>query len=86
MNGELPVPQNWEDVDALGESMKAYNTSKVWAAVVDGELGLQNGQQEFRNYYTNEILGMCIFTVRGLRVKPKLMDHKLRSRTKNFKI
>ena len=54
MKGELPVPQNWEDVDALGESMKVYNTSKIWAAVVDGDLGLQNEQQEFRNYYTNE--------------------------------
>ena len=59
MKGELPVPQNWEDVDRLGESMKVYNTSKIWAAVVDGDLGLQNGQQEFRNYYTNEFLGMC---------------------------
>jgi len=56
MKGELPVPQNWEDVDALGELMKDYNTSKIWAAVVDGDLGLQNGQQEFRNYYTNEFL------------------------------
>ena len=66
MNGELPVPQNWEDVDALGESMKIYNTSKIWAAVVDGELGLQNGQQEFRNYYTNELLGKGFATVRRL--------------------
>ena len=75
MNGELPVPQNWEDVDALGESMKVYNTSKVWAAIVDGDLGLQNGQQEFRNYYTDEIIGMCFSTVRRLRVESKLMVH-----------
>ena len=57
MDGELPIPRNFQDIDALGKVMKVYNTTKIWAAVVDGDLGLQNGDGNFRNYYTNEILG-----------------------------
>ena len=38
LNGELPVPRNWEDVDTLGQVMlqylPRYNETKIWAAVV----------------------------------------------------
>ena len=51
------MPRNWEDVDALGQIMLQYNETKVWSAVVDGTLGLQNGQQKFWNFNTKEYLG-----------------------------
>ena len=57
MHGEFPIPRNFDDVHVLGEVMKIYNTSKVWVGIVDGDLGYQNGEQEFRNYYTNEFIG-----------------------------
>ena len=57
MKGEFPVPRNFDDVHALGDVMKIYNTTKVWVGIVDGDLGYQNGEQEFRNYYTNEFIG-----------------------------
>ena len=56
INGELPIPRNFDDVNALGEVMEIFNTTKIWAAVVDGDLGYQNGDQKFRNYYTYEYL------------------------------
>ena len=57
LRGELPVPRNWEDVDALGQIMLQYNETKIWSAVVDGTPGLQNGDQKFWNYNTKEYLG-----------------------------
>ena len=69
MHGEFPIPRNFDDVHALGEVMKIYNTSKVWVGIVDGDLGYQNGEQEFRNYYTNEFIGKSTF------IKSLLKNH-----------
>ena len=66
LRGELPVPRNWEDVEALGQVMIQYNETKIWSAVVDGTPGLQNGNQKFWNYNTKDYLGnirMFIFQV-----------------------
>ena len=55
------MPRNWEDVDALGQIMlqylPSYNETKIWAAVVDGTPGLQNGQHKWWNFNTKEYLG-----------------------------
>ena len=51
------MPRNWEDVGALGQVMLHYNETKIWAAVVDGTLGLQNGQHKWWNFNTKEYLG-----------------------------
>ena len=71
------MPRNWDDVDALGQVMLEYNEAKVWTAIVDGTLGLQNGQHEFWNYNTKEYLGKYFSVILRYTFSLRFLDNDL---------
>ena len=49
--GRLPKFDDQRDVDAIGLLMESFSEYKIWTSIVDGDIGKQNGNGNYEDFY-----------------------------------